>query len=122
MRTDFLQFARDAVRDCNEVSKSRPLDEDAALACLAGRVERAWEAGFLAGVADMLARVSPPTSAELTFTYENWKGVVAVRRVRPLHIWYGTTPWYRECWMLRALDLEKSEERDFALDRVTWKS
>ena len=55
----------------------------------------------------------------LVFVYRNHRGEVAVRRVMPGRVWYGRTPWHPgACWLLRALDLDKDEERDFALDHI----
>lgn len=56
--------------------------------------------------------LSPP----VTLTYKNWKGEVADRLILPITIWYGTTEWHPEPqWFLKARDMEKHDERDFAL-------
>lgn len=56
---------------------------------------------------------------ELKFDYINWEGKRAVRRVKPLEIWYGKTEWHpKDGWFLRALDLEKNEERNFSLQDI----
>jgi hypothetical protein len=40
----------------------------------------------------------------------------AVRRVKPIEVWYGKTEWHpKEQWFLKAMDLEKGEERNFAI-------
>lgn len=50
------------------------------------------------------------------FTYANYEGVVSARRVVPFGIWFGSTPWHKEKqWLLRAYDLDKGADRDFAL-------
>lgn len=52
----------------------------------------------------------------LKFSYRNWKGETGVRTVAPTQIWYGATEYHPEKqWFLKALDLDKDEERDFAL-------
>jgi predicted DNA-binding transcriptional regulator YafY len=52
----------------------------------------------------------------LVFEYTNWEGKTANRKVKPLEIWYGKTQWHpTEQWLLRAIDLEKGEERNFAV-------
>jgi predicted DNA-binding transcriptional regulator YafY len=56
---------------------------------------------------------------ELKFDYINWEGKRAVRRVRPIEIWYGKTEWHpKNGWLLRALDLDKNEERNFSLSDI----
>ena len=48
--------------------------------------------------------------------YTNWRGVTAVRRIVPRAVWYGTTPHHPEPqWFVRALDVDRDAERDFAL-------
>lgn len=52
----------------------------------------------------------------LKFIYKNWKGETKERMVEPIKVWYGSTEWHpEEQWFLKAKDLEKEEERDFAL-------
>lgn len=52
----------------------------------------------------------------LTFTYRNWRGEIAVRRVIPKRVWFGITEWHgTPQWFLAAHDLDKGEDRDFAL-------
>lgn len=59
---------------------------------------------------------------QLVFEYVNWKGDKAVRRVKPLEIWYGHTEWHPDDgWLLKAVDLDKNAERNFAVkDIVKW--
>lgn len=55
----------------------------------------------------------------LTFTYRNWRGEVAERKVVPIHVWFGTTDWHPEPqWFLNANDLDKGETRDFAMKDI----
>ena len=52
----------------------------------------------------------------LTFVYRNWRGEVAERKVIPLSVHYGATEWHPEPqWLMRAFDLDKQAERDFAM-------
>jgi len=55
-------------------------------------------------------------------TYKNWKGVIGHRRVHPIKIWYGGTEFHQELqWFLHAIDIEKGEERNFAMkDVMMW--
>ena len=56
---------------------------------------------------------------ELQFEYINWEHKKAIRKVKPIKIWWGVTQWHpKEQWFLKALDLEKNEERDFALKDI----
>ena len=51
--------------------------------------------------------------------YTNWKGEKGDRHIQPLQVWYGATQWHpEEQWLLRALDVEKQAERDFALKDI----
>lgn len=53
---------------------------------------------------------------EVWFTYTNWRGETSRRKVRPVSIWFGSTEWHpEEQWFIRGTDVEKGEERDFAL-------
>jgi predicted DNA-binding transcriptional regulator YafY len=55
----------------------------------------------------------------LKFEYVNWEGKKAVRKVEPIKIWYGKTQWHpKKQWFLKALDLDKNEERDFAIKDI----
>ena len=55
----------------------------------------------------------------LKFKYKNWQGVVGVRNVKPIRVWYGKTEYHKgKQWFLKAQDLDKNAERDFALKDV----
>lgn len=55
----------------------------------------------------------------LKFDYINWEGKQAVRTVKPIEIWYGKTEWHpEEGWFLRAIDLDKKAERNFAIKDI----
>lgn len=61
---------------------------------------------------------TPPAAAgeSVTFTYRNWRGEVAERRVRIIGIRFGSTEWHPEPQLLlRAFDIDKGEEREFAV-------
>lgn len=48
--------------------------------------------------------------------YQNWRGEVAIREIKPICLWFGSTQWHPEDqWFLKAWDVEKQVERDFAL-------
>jgi len=53
------------------------------------------------------------------FTYRNHRGVSGVRRVQPIGVRFGTTEWHPEPqWLLRAFDLDKDAEREFAMSEI----
>lgn len=52
----------------------------------------------------------------ISFRYVNHRGEEAVRRVRPIKIWCGSTAWHPEPgWLLQAFDIDKMATRDFAM-------
>ena len=55
----------------------------------------------------------------LTFDYVNWKRERGIRTVKPIKIWFGETEFHKgKQWFLKALDLDKNAERDFALKDI----
>lgn len=53
------------------------------------------------------------------FKYKNYRGEVAWRSVEPIEIRFGSTDWHPEPqWLLRALDVEKNAEREFAIKDI----
>lgn len=60
---------------------------------------------------------------EIKFLYTNWRGENAIRTAIPVKIWYGKTNWHpQEQWFIKAFDVEKKEERDFALTDMCFHS
>lgn len=62
-----------------------------------------------------------PTLADapLVFTYRNWRGEVSTRRVQPIAVRFGSTEWHPEAqWLLQAIDIDKGEEREFAMKDI----
>lgn len=53
--------------------------------------------------------------ARVALVYTNWRGITTVRRILPFYLWYGATEHHAEQWLVRALDLDKGQVRDFAL-------
>tara|TARA_Y100001968_G_scaffold331057_1_gene384584 strand:- start:1107 stop:1325 length:219 start_codon:yes stop_codon:yes gene_type:complete len=52
----------------------------------------------------------------ITFTYTNWRGETSVRKAIPMGLEWSSTEWHPEPgWLLRAYDLEKQAERQFAI-------
>lgn len=55
----------------------------------------------------------------ITLLYTNWKGETATRRIVPIEVWFGHTQWHTEDqWLLKARDIEKDAERDFAMKDI----
>lgn len=55
-------------------------------------------------------------STIIEFDYINWKGVEGKRTVKILGFYFGSTEYHKESqWLLRAKDLDKGEERIFAM-------
>jgi predicted DNA-binding transcriptional regulator YafY len=54
--------------------------------------------------------------------YTNYKGETADRTIIPLELWFGSTEYHKEeQWLLKAFDLEKKAERNFAVkDIKSW--
>lgn len=67
----------------------------------------------------MSTKETKSDSQSLVFEYTNWQKLTGIRKVKPLEIWYGKTEWHpQKQWFLRAVDLEKNEERNFALKDI----
>ena len=56
-------------------------------------------------------------SKELKFIYKNWKGVTNERTVEPIKIEFAISEWHGKepVWLMFAIDVEKGEERGFAI-------
>ncbi len=54
--------------------------------------------------------------------YRNYKGNISNRKIIPKNFWYGHTHWHPEDqYLLDATDMDKNEERSFAMkDILTW--
>lgn len=52
----------------------------------------------------------------LRFSYRNYRGVTSVREVRPVCLRWGTSDYYVEPqWLMKALDFDRGEFREFAV-------
>ena len=55
----------------------------------------------------------------LRFIYTNWEGETRERKVIPVEIWYGKTDFHpKEQWFLKAIDVGKNAQRDFAINDI----
>lgn len=51
--------------------------------------------------------------------YTNWRKETAEREIVPIEIWFGKTEWHpEEQWFLKARDVGRGAERDFALQDI----
>ena len=56
---------------------------------------------------------------QLRIEYTNWRGETSLRTIVRLNIWFASTEWHPvEQWLMRAVDIEKDAERDFALTDI----
>jgi predicted DNA-binding transcriptional regulator YafY len=56
---------------------------------------------------------------QVTIGYTNHRGEHSMRRILPIKIWFGATHWHPQPqWLLKAIDIEKDNYRDFALRDV----
>lgn len=62
-------------------------------------------------------------SKSVKITYTNWRNETAERNIEPIQIWFGKTEWHNEeQWLLKAIDLDRNVERDFAIKDISeWK-
>lgn len=61
-------------------------------------------------------KVGPLAGGASVVAYQNWRGEIAIREIKPICLWFGQTQWHPEDqWFLKAWDVEKQVERDFAL-------
>jgi hypothetical protein len=52
----------------------------------------------------------------IAFDYINWKGSQSRRRARVMGIFWGSTEYHpEEQWLIKAMDLDKKQERVFAM-------
>ncbi len=53
---------------------------------------------------------------DMTVVYTNYRGEAAQRVIRPISLRYGVSQYHTEPqWIMRALDLDRNVEREFAL-------
>lgn len=54
-----------------------------------------------------------------TFSYVNHSGVLMIRSVVPLRIFFGTSLYYTEPqWLMEAFDLDRNANRTFAMNKI----
>jgi hypothetical protein len=56
----------------------------------------------------------------LIFEYKNWKGIIGIRKVIPIKIWYGEVEYHEgEQWLLEAYDSEDNDKiKNFAVKDI----
>lgn len=56
---------------------------------------------------------------KVNILYTNWRGEKRWRSILPQEVFFGATQWHpEEQWLLKALDLEINETRDFAMKDI----
>ena len=66
-----------------------------------------------------MSAVPADDAPAFVFTYRNHRGVSGVRRMQPIGVRFGSTEWHPEPqWLLRAFDLDKDSEREFAMSEI----
>jgi hypothetical protein len=57
-----------------------------------------------------------PAGPAVEVTYTNWKGERRLRKIAPVELWWGATPWHpTPQYLLKAVDLEGGLTKDFAM-------
>ncbi len=72
-------------------------------------------------MAEMRTDVFPPDPDYyiVVIDYTNYRGERSTRRIVPRRIWFGDNDYHKSAqWILRAYDLDKQADRDFALKDV----
>lgn len=60
----------------------------------------------------------PNRSRIQTVRYRNYRGEVSTRHIIPLGVWFGVSEFHAsegEQWFVKAYDIDKEDNRDFAL-------
>ena len=53
---------------------------------------------------------------QVTIDYTNYRGETSTRRIFPVKLYWGTSPYHLQPqWLLKAIDVEKDLYRDFAV-------
>jgi predicted DNA-binding transcriptional regulator YafY len=56
---------------------------------------------------------------DVQIVYTNHRGETAVRKIRPVKIWFGATEYHEtEQWLLQAFDLDRQAERNFSMKDI----
>lgn len=59
------------------------------------------------------------THDTIKFKYVNWQGETGIRTVKPIKLWFGTTEFHPDNhWFLKAFDIDKDAERDYAIEDI----
>ncbi len=67
----------------------------------------------------MIEHFTPLLKLEVEILYTNYKGSAGWRRIIPRRLFFGTSPFHPdEQWLLEAYDVNKKEERTFAMNQI----
>jgi len=107
-------LAREIARD--EIAKLSPAPVGAVLAPCSDKCMAGIECDNACRKAPTPPAATSDGGEALTFGYTNWRGEYSIRRARPIRVYFGNSDWHEGFqWFLRAFDLDKNGERDFAL-------
>lgn len=55
----------------------------------------------------------------ISIDYTNWQGERRIRKIEPIQIYFGSNKFHpKDQWLLEALDIQKNENRTFALNMI----
>ena len=68
--------------------------------------------------------MDPKNKKTVKIIYTNYKGETSERKIIPIELWFGSTEYHKEeQWLLKAFDVDKQAERNFAVkDIKVWKA
>jgi hypothetical protein len=75
-------------------------------------------------VCQSISAIEAPASEQevVKIGYTNWRGEYAEREIVPMRPWFSATDWHPEPqWLLKAWDIAKGAERDFAIKDIGFK-
>lgn len=63
--------------------------------------------------------MKPTSATSVRIDYTNWRGERGWRNILPLRLYFGEVSWHPgPQWLLQAIDLDKGQERTFAMAQV----
>jgi len=66
---------------------------------------------------------TPLVGALVEIKYTNWKGKTSYRTIKPIELIFDSNQYHpKPCYLLRAFDIDKDDERTFAVQNIhSWK-
>lgn len=70
----------------------------------------------MGGIGGQAVDVTKEPSVAVNIDYTNWRGERSIRTIIPYSIRFGISGWHTEPqWLLRAFDVDKGDDREFAM-------